>query len=127
YPMTNKATAVTLVGIYDYNSEKDDFNVTPGQMFSLGWGISQFLPLSKSKKLLLEVGPAGYDTWQITDTTGNRAFRGGDRSQVHGVGGQAGITYVPWSAFITFHGFYEYAAESRFQGASLGINVGIKF
>ena len=125
YPMTNRATAVTAVGTYEYNSDKKDFDLKPGQMLTLNWGISQYLPLSKSQKLLLEVGPAGYDSWQITDSTGSDAR--GSRSQVHAVGGQLGLTYVPWNAFITFHGFYEYAAESRFQGASIGLNLGIKF
>lgn len=127
YPWTNKATAVTAVGTYEYNSEKRDIDLKPGQMMTLNWGISQFLPLNKCHCLLLEAGPAGYDTWQITDSTGSAAINGTSRSQVHGVGGQLGITYVPWNAFITFHGFYEYAAESRFQGASIGLNLGIKF
>jgi hypothetical protein len=126
YPMTNKATAVTAVGTYEYNSEKRDLEVRPGQMLTLNWGISQFLPLNKSHELLLEAGPAGYDSWQITDTTGGAAA-GGSRSRVHAVGGQLGLTYVPWDAFLTVHGFYEYAASSRFQGASIGINLGIKF
>lgn len=127
YPWTNKATAVTAVGTYEYNSWKRDINLRPGQMVTLNWGISQYLPLCPENKLLLEVGPAGYDSWQITDSTGSAAVFGGSRSQVHGVGGQVGLTYVPWGAFITFHGFYEYAAESRFQGASIGLNLGIKF
>ncbi|HZQ48620.1 MAG TPA: transporter, partial [Verrucomicrobiae bacterium] len=127
YPMTNKATAVTGVLTYEYNSKKRDFELKPGQMLTFNWGISQYLPLSKSHNLLLEVGPAGYDTWQITDSSGSDAIAPNSRSQVHGVGGQLGITYVPWNAFLTFHGFYEYAAESRFQGGSLGINLGIKF
>jgi hypothetical protein len=127
YPMTNKATAVTAVGTYEYNSDKQDFDLKPGQMLTLNWGISQFLPLSKSHNLLLEAGPAGYDTWQITDSTGSDARNSSSRSQVHSVGGQLGVTYVPWNAFLTFHGFYEYAAESRFQGASIGLNFGIKF
>ena len=127
YPMTNKATAVTLVGTYEYNSETRDTDIRPGQMMTLNWGISQYLPLDKTQKLLLEVGPAGYDSWQITGTTGSAAANLGGLSRVHGVGGQLGLTYVPWNAFLTFHGFYEYAAVSRFQGASIGLNLGIKF
>lgn len=127
YPWTNKATAVMAAGTYEYNSEKKDTDVRPGQMMTLNWGISQYLPLCSDKKLLLEVGPAGYNSWQITDSTGSAAASNSGRSQVHGVGGQLGLTYVPWSAFITFHGYYEYAAEARFQGASIGLNLGIKF
>ncbi len=127
YPMTNKATDVTGVLTYEYNGKKQDFEDKPGQMLTLNWGISQYLPFCPDHKLLLEVGPAGYDTWQITDSTGGDAVFPNSRSQVHGVGGQVGLTYVPWNAFVTVHGFYEYAAESRFQGASIGLNLGIKF
>ncbi len=127
YPMTNKATAFVTGLTYEYNGKKEDFELKPGQMLTLNWGISQYLPLCKSHTLLLEVGPAGYDTWQITDSTGGDAILPDSRSQVHAVGGQVGLNYVPWKAFLTFHGFYEYAAESRFQGASLGINLGLKF
>ena len=127
YPWTNKATAVTAVGTYEYNSIQRDTDVRPGQMITLNWGISQYLPLNKCKCLLLEVGPAGYDSWQITDSSGSVAANLGARSQVHGVGGEVGLTYVPWSAFITAHGYYEYASEARFQGASLSLNLGIKF
>jgi hypothetical protein len=43
------------------------------------------------------------------------------------VGGQIGLTCVPWMASVTFLGFYEYAAKDRFQGSSFSINFGKKF
>jgi hypothetical protein len=39
------------------------------------------------------------------------------------VGGQLGLTYVPWVLSLNFHGFHEYAARDRFQGASFGVNL----
>lgn len=127
YPWTNKATAVTAVLTYEYNMKKKDFEIRPGQYATLNWGISQYLPLSKSKNLLLEVGPAGYDSWQITEDSGGDARNPSNRLQVHGVGGQVGLTYVPWDLEFNCHGFYEYAAENRFQGASFGVNLIKKF
>lgn len=127
YPMTNKATAITAIGTYEYNSEQEDSDIRPGQMVTLNWGVSQYLPLWKNHDLLLEVGPAGYDSYQITDSIGNNAFAANPKSRVHAAGGQIGLSYVPWNAFLAFHGFYEYAASSRFQGASIGLNFGIKF
>lgn len=127
YPMTNKATAVTAALTYENNGKKKDFELRPGQMLTLNWGISQYLPLTHDHHLLLNVGPAGYDTWQITDSTGGDVIDPRSRSQVHGVGGEVGVAYVPLNAFATIHGFYEYASESRFQGWSIGLNLGIKF
>jgi hypothetical protein len=43
------------------------------------------------------------------------------------VGGQLGLTYVPWSLALNFHGFYEYYTRDRFQGTALGLSVAKKF
>ena len=125
YPMTNKATAVVAALTYELNGQKQDFDLTPGDNLTLNWGVSQMLPLKQDMSLLLELGPAGYDTWQITEDTGSAA--NSTRDQVHAVGGQIGLTYVPWMASVTLLGFYEYAAKDRFQGSSFSINFGKKF
>jgi hypothetical protein len=122
YPWTNRATAVTAALTYEYNSEQEGTGVTYGQNLWLTWGISQYLPLTKDQKLLLEVGPAGYYEWQISDSTGGTS-NPDSRTQVSGIGGQLGLTYVPWNLILNFRGFYEYHAEERVQGASLGINL----
>ena len=123
--MDNKGTAVIGALTYETNGKKKDFNLTPGDNLTLNWAISQFLPLKKDMSLLLEVGPAGYDTWQITDDTGSAA--GNSRDQVHAVGGQLGLTYIPWMTSFNVHGFYEYDAVNRFQGGSFGVNISKKF
>jgi hypothetical protein len=124
YPFTPK-TAVTAALTYEVNGKKEGFDLTPGDNLTLNWGISQLLPLKKDGSLLLEVGPAGYDTWQITDDSGSAA--NDTRDQVHAVGGQIGVTYAPWMLSLNFHGFYEYSAVDRFQGASFGLNISKKF
>jgi len=127
YPWTNKATAVTGVLTYEYNSIQRDTGVRYGELLTFNWGISQYLPLTKDEKLLLEIGPAGYDAFQISDNTGQLGGTPSDHSQVQAVGGQIGLTYVPWSLALNFHGFYEYYAINRVQGASFGINLIKKF
>ena len=127
YPWTNRATAVTAVMTYDYNNTQQGTGVKNGQNLWLNWGISQYLPLTKDQKLLLEVGPAGYYEWQVSDTTGSLTTNPGSRTRVGAVGGQLGLTYVPWNLVLNFHGFYEYYADDRVQGASFGINLLKKF
>jgi hypothetical protein len=83
--------------------------------------------LSKDQKLLLEIGPAGYSSWQITNDSGSAAANPAVRDEVHAVGGQIGVTYIPWNASLNFHYFYEFAAEDRFQGQSIGLNLAIKY
>ena len=125
YPWADQRMAVMAAGTWQINSKKRDIDITPGQHFTLNWGISQYLPLRKDQKLLLEVGPAGYDDWQITDDTGSAASS--SRQRVHGVGGQLGVTLVPLNAALNFHAYYEYAAEARLQGAAYQLSFVIKF
>jgi hypothetical protein len=126
YPWTNKATAVTATLTYEYNSEQQGTGITYGQNLWLTWGISQYLPLTSDDKLLVEIGPAGYYEWQISDSTGGTSDPS-SRTQVSGIGGQLGLTYVPANLILNFRGFYEYHAEERVQGASFGINLVKKF
>ena len=127
YPWEHKGTAVTAALTYEIHSEKDDFDLTPGQNLTLNWGISQYLPLTKDQKLLLEVGVAGYSSWQITDDTGSDARNGDVHDQVHAVGGQLGLAYVPWNGALNVKYFYEFAAQDRFQGEALTVSLAIKF
>ena len=127
YPWTNQATAATAILTYEYNDVQQDTSVRYGQSLTLNWGISQYLPLNKAKTLLLEIGPAGYDAFQISDNTGQRFGNPGNHSQVQAIGGQIGLTYVPLSMVLNFHGFHEYYAANRVQGDSLGINLIWKF
>ena len=71
---------------YEIHTEKEDFDLTPGQNLTWNWGISQFLPLRKDQTLLLEAGVTGYSSWQITDDSGSDPRNTGVRDQVHAVG-----------------------------------------
>jgi hypothetical protein len=114
YPWTSKGTAVTTGLTWEINQEKKDFDVTAGQHLTLNYGVSQYLPLTKDTTLLLELGPSGYSSWQVTDDQGAGASN--VRDQVHAIGGQVGLTYVPWSALLNVKYLNEFAAEDRFQG-----------
>jgi hypothetical protein len=127
YPWTNHATAVTTVLTYEFNGIQQGTGTRAGEILTLNWGVSQYLPLTKDQHLLLEVGPAGYDAFQTTDTTGSLLDNPNHHSQVQAVGGQVGLTYKPWDLVLDFHGFYEYTALNRVQGASFGINLIKKF
>ena len=125
YPMDNKGTAIISALTYETNGKKRDFDVTPGDVLTLNWGISQFVPLKKDLSVLLEIGPAGYDSWQVSSDSGSAATN--TRDQVHAVGGQVGLTFVPWATSLNLRGFDEFTSEARFQGWSLGLNLAKKF
>jgi hypothetical protein len=126
YPFENRGTAVTGVATYEYHSDKEDFDVQPGQNLTLNWCISQFIPLTSDQHLLLEIGPAGWNGWQLSADEGSDAIDH-ERDRTHAAGGQLGVTYLPWFMAVNFHGFYEYETRSRFQGYSLGLSLAKKF
>jgi len=127
YPWADKRLAAGGALTYEIHQEKEDFDLTPGQNLTLNWGISQYVPLKKDQTLLLELGPAGYSSWQITDDTGGDARNPGVHDEVHAVGAQLGLTIVPWNAVLNFHFFYELASKDRFKGQSVGLNFAVKF
>ena len=127
YPWAHKATAVNAVLTYEIHSDKEDFDLTPGQNLTLNWGISQFLPLQKNQQLLLEAGLTGYSSWQVSDDSGSDARNPDVHDEVHAIGGQLGLTYVPWFASLNLHYFGEFAAQDRFQGQVFGFSLAKKF
>lgn len=127
YPWADKRMAVLGALTWEINGQKKDFDLTPGQNLALNWGAGEYLPLKKDQSLLLEVGPTGYNSWQITDDSGDDVQGTPVRDEVHGVGLQVGATYVPWKALLNFRYLYEYGATDRFQGQSFGLNFAIHF
>lgn len=127
YPWADKRMAVLTAVTYEINQKNQDFDITPGQTLTLNWGISEYLPLSKSQNLLLEVGPQGYDSWQVTHDTGSAANSASVLDQVHAAGCQVGLSYVPWNAALNFLYFTEYYSVGRLQGQSFSLNLLFKF
>ena len=126
YPWEDRRMAIATALTYEIHGNKKDYDLKPGQDLSLNWGISQYLPLQSDQMVLLEVGPAGYESWQVTDDTGSDALVPPTKDQVHAIGFQVGLTQVKWNAALNFHYFYEYAAKDRCQGSSIGLNFAIK-
>jgi len=127
YPWADRRMAVVTALTYENHGEKDDFDLTPGDNLTFSWGVSQYLPLREDQSLLLEVGPAGYNSWQTSDDSGSDAANTSVKDEVHAVGAQIGLTDVTKNASLNFHYFYELAADDRFQGQSIGLNFAKKF
>jgi hypothetical protein len=127
YPWEDKRMAVASALTYEMHSDKKGFDFTPGSNLTFNWGISQFIPLMKSQKLLMEIGPTGYSSWQVSDDKGRDARNPNVHDEVHAVGGQIGLTYVPWMLSINFRAMHEYSSKDRFQGESYGLSVAKKF
>lgn len=133
YPFDNRGTAVTVAGTYEIQSEKEDEDLTPGDRFTLNWGISQYLPLNKAQTFLFEIGVTGYCQWQVNVDSGsdvptlrNTQLNAQDHVYAAGVQAgltQAGLTSVPWKAALTVRYLTEFGAEARFEGDYLGVTL----
>lgn len=127
YPWTDKRMSVAGALTYEIHGNKKDFDLKPGQSLTFNWGVSQYLPLQKDQLILLEVGPAGYSSWQVTNDSGVNAASTLRKDAVHAAGCQVGVTHVNWNASLNFHYFAEFSAKDRFQGQSIGLNLAKKF
>src|SRR5260370_9764877 len=70
---TNKGTSANLFTDWEVHGARagtNGTNKTPGQAFTMEWGLGQVLPLKKNFSQLLQVGLIGYDQWQVTANGG---------------------------------------------------------
>jgi hypothetical protein len=117
HPWEHQGTAVMVTGTYEIHHKKDDVDITPGDRFSLDWGVSQFLPLNKDETLLAEMGISGYSQWQVNSDSGSAVVAVLNvEDEVHGIGGQIGLTSIPLNGSLVFRYLKEYDAEARFEG-----------
>ena len=125
YYLLERATAIVVAGTYEIHTEQEDTDITPGQRFTLNYGVSQFLPAGPG---LVELGILGYSQWQVTHDDGSqvRPFNQ-DLDQVHAIGAQVGYAIPKWRLAVTAKYLYEYYAESRFRGKVATLSVGYQF
>ena len=129
YITKNKGTSANLFTDWEVHGSRSGVNntsKTPGQAFTMEWGLGQVLPLKKDMSRLLQLGVVGYDQWQVTDNGGTVAL--GNlvapasiipHYSVHAVGGQ--ITYIlpPKNLSAYFKYYSEYQASSHTLGRSI--------
>jgi hypothetical protein len=127
YPWADRRMAIQNSLTYEIHRKKRGFDLTPGQNLTWNWGISEFLPLKKDSSLLLEVGPAGYSVFQVTNDSGTAASNPSVHDHVHAAGIQAGITFPKRPVVLNAHWFHEYSSADRFQGNAVGLNLVFKF
>ncbi|MGA7636028.1 MAG: transporter [Candidatus Acidiferrales bacterium] len=100
--------------------------VTPGQAFTMEWGLGQVLPLKKDMSILVQLGVVGYDQWQVSNNGGNYLVAGIPVAasrlpyySVHAIGVQ-GNFILPAKNLVAFFKYYdEYRALARPQGRTI--------
>jgi hypothetical protein len=134
YITKNKGTSANLFTDWEIHGQRkvvsvpagQTSNITPGQAFTIEWGLGQALPLKKDMSMLAQLGLVGYDQWQVTANGGNYLIAGLPVSasrapyySVHGIGFQ-GNFILPGPDVVLFFKYYdEYSAKARVKGRTI--------
>lgn len=123
YITKNKGTSASLFTDWEFHGSKGTgfgTTLTPGQTFTMEWGLGQVIPLDKQLHKLLQAGVIGYDQWQVSNNGGFVAplvpARLVPYYSVHAIGPQ--VNFIIPSKALNFFFKYEneYLAYSRPQG-----------
>jgi hypothetical protein len=124
YITKNQGTTANLATAWEIHRQKSGTNITPGQTFTMEWGLGQVLPLKKDMSMLAQLGVVGYDQWQVSSSSGTLAVIGGTPIpeslipfySVHAIGVQANLI-LPAKNLAAFFKYYdEYRALARPEG-----------
>jgi hypothetical protein len=109
YIDTNRTWAVSALNRYEINSQQRYTHISPGQAYTLEWGIS------KTLEKVIDVGVVGYYQQQVTSDRGvNRGT--GERDRAAAIGPEITLAFPPVMFFVSLRYEYEFLAESRAQG-----------
>lgn len=119
YPDAEKTWAVSLLNRYEINREQRDTGITPGDAWTLEWGVS------KALNKTVDLGLIGYYQQQVTDDDG--AGGSSDLDRVAGVGPEVSLAFPSQMIFVSVRYAYEFWAESRAQGHTVTVTLTHRF
>jgi hypothetical protein len=113
YPDEEKTWAVSVLNRYEIHHEHKDFDITPGNTYTLEWG------LSKSLKPTIDVGVVGYYQQQTTKDSGTGSSDIKDR--VVGVGPEIAAVCPKLGLITSVRYLREFAAKDRPEGNTVTV------
>jgi hypothetical protein len=126
YITKNKGTSANLFTGWETHGKKGGTDKTPGQAFTVEWGLGQVLPLKKDFSQLLQLGLVGYDQWQVSDNGGTITVAGIPvpasllpSYSVHGIGFQSNFILPKHDLVLTFKYYDEISAKAHPVGRTI--------
>jgi hypothetical protein len=110
-----KTWSVSALNRYEFNQEDRDTHITPGQDWTLEWGIG------KSVTKTVEVGLVGYCQLETTKDSGNGASP--YENSVSAVGPEVSVYWPKIGTFTSLRYDYEIAAYDRPQGNTVTLTI----
>ncbi len=115
YPDQEKLWSISGLCRYEFNTENRDTDQTPGQAFTLEWGIGRTL------RKTIDVGIVGYYQQQTTSDSGSGASSNLD--SVAAIGPEIGMFYPDYKLGWTLRYEYKFAAANRLQGQAVVLTL----
>jgi hypothetical protein len=119
YMDTEKTWAISLLNRYEVNSEERDTDITPGNAYTVEWGISKKLWKN------IQVGPAGYFQMKTTADSGVGATT--ERDRVAAVGPEIDAVIPKVDVHVSLRYLYEFMAVNRAQGQTITLTLTKRF
>ncbi len=106
-----KTWTASILSRYEFHSEKDDQDITPGNDFHFEWGVS------KNIAQVWDVGVVGYCQWQVTDDSGDDAtWDQSVHDRVFAIGPEASLFIPSVKLFVSLRSLWEFEAVDRSEG-----------
>jgi hypothetical protein len=113
YPDKDKTWALSALNRYEFNHENTDWDITPGQVWTLEWA------LSKTFRKTIDVGLVGYYQLQTTSDCGTGASNAKD--QVIGLGPEVNLFCPKLGLFTSLRYLREFGAHDRPEGNTINL------
>ncbi len=120
YPDAAKTWAVSALSRYEINSTDRETDETPGQAYTLEWGVS------KSVTKTIDAGVVGYYQQRITTSKGPNPAEF-PYSRVAAVGPEISLAIPSWMLFASLRYDYEFMADNRAQGHTVVLTLTKRF
>jgi len=113
-----KTWAVSALNRYEFNTEQRHTHITPGQAYTLEWGVS------KTLNKVIDVGAVGYYQQKVTSDSNSSASA---RDRVAAVGPEVSVAFPKPMLFVSLRYLYEFMAEDRAQGQTVALTLTKRF
>jgi hypothetical protein len=112
-----KTWAVSALNRFEFNTEQRDTHVTPGDAYTLEWGVS------KSVCKEADLGVVGYYQRQVTANSDKLS----SLNSVAAVGPEVSFMFPKQMIFVSLRYNYEFMAKSRAQGNAVTLTLTKRF
>ncbi len=121
YPDEAKTWSVSALSRYEFNTEDRDTHDTPGQAYTLEWGVSKAIIKT------IDGGVVGYYQQKVTGDTGSNPAGLTPHNQVAAIGPEISVAIPSATLFVSLRYEYEFMAENRAQGHTVALTLTKRF